>query len=92
MRAPGAPPTHGSRCSPAGSRPDCLTLTLPQSTCRITMDTQNRSGEKGAAAMEDSRKFDVTRFEAVDIRSIADDDLDDIVGGFAIRPNSKIAP
>jgi hypothetical protein len=42
--------------------------------------------------MAEIKKLHATRFEAVDIREIPDDKLDDIVGGYAVKPNSKIAP
>jgi hypothetical protein len=43
--------------------------------------------------MAEIRKFGTAQFEAVDIRAIPDDQLDDIVGGgYSAKPNSKIGP
>lgn len=40
--------------------------------------------------MAEFKRLDGLRFEAVDIRAIPDDQLDDIVGGgFVARPDSK---
>jgi hypothetical protein len=40
--------------------------------------------------MSEFKKLEATRFEAVDIRAISDDELEDIVGGgYSVKPNSK---
>lgn len=42
--------------------------------------------------MTEFKDLAAAKFEAVDIRAIPDDQLDDIVGGGVLKPNSKTAP